>query len=311
MSKERVIPFKVDYFDLTGNHLSALVLVQLEYWQPKAFNGWISKTEDEWKDELRITYKMLQRIQADLVNLGFIQVKQMHFKGKKTTHYRVDAGAVKAAIEALNTDIESTKGQVNQRVNQPKVKLTKGKDTKLTKGKDRNLPKGNLGIDKRSTLYTESTTESTAESTLKVAETSSAQLPLFNLPLVEEKKATTKSPKQPKEKAPPAPPKHLHFQEFKKSYLDWYEKKFGMAHTFKPKDAGILSNLIDSLKQITKSDEATALITFQAMLTNWDELKPYNRSKPQLNLILANLNSICTELKDAYETELHSQRWGR
>lgn len=295
MAKDRVIPFKVEYYDITGNHLSALVLVQLEYWQPKAFNGWISKTEDELKDELRVSYRMLQRVQADLVNLGFIQVKQMHFKGKKTTHYRVDTVAVKDAIEALNTDSELTKGQVNQRVNQPKVKLTKGKDRKLLKV--------NLGIDERSTLYTESTTESTTDTT----STEINSVPqLFKSDLMQDAlvKAIDKNqeakPKAKKEKKELSP-LDKEIAEKVKSIVDgftkWHLENKGEPYLSTKLDFINLTKLFKKLNNTAGYTPEQTIEKLRVIFKNYDKLSVFSKNNFTVNYLATKHNILLSEIE--------------
>jgi hypothetical protein len=299
MSKERVVPFKVDYYDITGNHLSALVLVQLEYWQPKAFNGWISKTEKEWKQELRVTYKMLQRIQDNLVELGFIDVKQAMYKDRKTTHYRVNTATIKAAIELLNPNPVLTKGQLDERSILPKVNITKGELI--------DCPKVNSNTAQRSILYTESITESITEN--KETETSSV-VPdgLFKFDFIkqEAEKAIAKNEAaKPKSKKPKEPTDELTAEIHKyvceaHDYLKkWHEAKYESPMLTYDKDFKNLKSTFRKIIEGSVSFEEAKRITAQKcfngvkyFVDNFDKLDSYHQKKFSLNHIATNWNEL-------------------
>jgi len=309
MEKDNIVLFRVKYSDITGDNNAALFLSQLEYWKPKSADGWVVKSVTDWWDELRLTKKQVMRIKAELEALGYIQTKLVLWKHSQTTSYLLKTEAVAEALESgFNVYKKTTivpKGHGAER-----APLQKGT---VPKGNYPQYPKGTIHSTQRELSITENTIENTIENTL-IPEINSGLFPLFDEPVFfkgdqGEKAEPPKSRKPKKEKAPPSPPKHPQFIEFRNTYLDWYKSKFGMAHTFGAKEAGQLSTLIDRLKQVTEADEPTALITFQAMLTNWDNLSKYNREKPQLNLLLSNLNSICTELKTNNDYDLDEQNW--
>jgi hypothetical protein len=298
MSKERVIPFKVDYYDITGNHLSALVLVQLEYWQPKAFNGWISKTEKEWKQELRVTYKMLQRIQDNLVQLGFIDVKQAMYKDRKTTHYRVNTATIKAAIEALNPNSVLTKGQLDERSTLPKVDITKGQPI--------DLPKVNSSIDERSVLYTESITESITDTSS--TEINSVPPDLFKSDKLKElaEQAIGKNeqakPKSKKQKEPTdelTAEIHKYVCESHDYLKKWHDAKYESPMLTYDKD---FKNLKDTFRKLIEGSvnfEEAKRITAQKcfngvkyFVDNFDKLDSFDQKKFSLNHIATNWKAL-------------------
>jgi hypothetical protein len=299
MSKERVIPFKVDYYDITGNHLSALVLVQLEYWQPKAFNGWISKTEKEWKQELRVTYKMLQRIQDNLVQLGFIDVKQAMYKDRKTTHYRVNTATIKAAIEALNPNSVLTKGQLDERSTLPKVDITKGEPI--------DLPKVNSSIDERSVLYTESITESITEN--KETETSSV-VPddLFKSDKLKElaeqaigknEQAKPKSKKQKEETDELTAEIHKYVMQSSDYFIDWFKDKYATPPNIQTKD---IVNLKKTFRSVMAKDKTLTpercFKGVQYFIANFDKFDNYTKKKFSINHIATNWDELVKAVKD-------------
>jgi hypothetical protein len=313
MAKERVVPFKVDYYDITGNHLSALVLVQLEYWQPKAFNGWISKTEKEWKQELRVTYKMLQRIQDNLVQLGFIDVKQAMYKDRKTTHYRVNTATIKAAIEALNPNPVLTKGQLDERSTLPKVDITKGQPI--------DLPKVNSSIDERSVLYTESITESITEN--KETETSSV-VPdgLFKFDRLKElaEQAIGKNeqakPKSKKQKEPTdelTAEIHKYVCEAHDYLKKWHDAKYESPMLTYDKDfknlKGTFRKLIEGSVNFAEAKRVTAEKCFNGVkyfVDNFDKLDSFHQRKFSLNYIATNWDELKKSIQ-AYQAPVPKQ----
>jgi hypothetical protein len=313
MAKERVIPFKVEYYDITGNHLSALVLVQLEYWQPKAFNGWISKTESEWKQELRVSYKMLQRVQADLVNLGFIQVKQAMYKDRKTTHYKVNLEAVKEAIYALNPNSVLTKGQLDERSTLPKVDITKGQPI--------DLPKVNSSIDERSVLYTESITESITEN--KKTETSSVvpdglfksdklkELAEQAISKNEQAKPKSKKPKEPTD--PLTAEIHKYVCESYDYLKKWHDDKYESPMLSYDKDfknlKGTFRKLIEGSSNFAEAKRVTPEKCFNGVkyfVDNFDKLDSFHQRKFSLNYIATNWDELKKSIQ-AYQAPVPKQ----
>jgi hypothetical protein len=299
MNNDNIVLFKSSYFNITGDHLSAMFLAQLEYWQPKSSDGWVIKSVTDWWNELRVTKKQVTRIKAELESLGYIQTKLVMWKHSQTTAYYFKKSAVELAVQTGFNALEKPKPEIEKHSTE-RAPCQKGI---VPKGNYPQLPKVPIHSNLREPSILENIIENTIETTI-ITEKNSAQLPLFFEPDTGSKK-TTKKPKQ--EKKPVL--KHEQFSDFKSSYLNWYKQKFGMAHTFSGKEAGILGNIIDRLKQVTEADETSALLTFQAMLTNWDQLSKYNREKPQLNLLLSNLNSICNELKQNSKYDLDEQKW--
>jgi hypothetical protein len=72
-----------------GDHLAGLVLSQLLYWWPRKGTNHkgIKKSFADWKDELMLGRKPVERINAVLVKLGFVEIYQDkwgHFKSPST-----------------------------------------------------------------------------------------------------------------------------------------------------------------------------------------------------------------------------------
>jgi hypothetical protein len=301
MSKEKVIPFKVDYYDITGNHLSALVLVQLEYWQPKAFNGWISKKEEEWKQELRITYKMLQRIQDNLIKLGFIDVKQAMYSGRKTTHYRVNTAAITNAIEALKANPVLTKGKLDKRSILPKVNITKGELI--------DLPKVSSSIDQRSVLYTESTTESTTDTSftdIKSVVDGLVKSEFMKKEMAEKterNKAAAPKPKKPKEELSAIDKQIAEKVKYiADNFKLWHDKNKGVVYLHKDSDFVQLTKLF---KQLCKKEGYTTdqvIADLNLIVSKFDKLPHFYQSNLNLTYIATNYQKLLLEIKNPKPT---------
>jgi len=295
MSKEKVVPFKVDYYDITGNHLSALVLVQLEYWQPKAANGWISKKEEEWKQELRITYKMLQRIQDNLIQLGFIDVKQAMYSGRKTTHYRVNSAAINKAIEALKANPVLTKGKLDERSILPKVNITKGELI--------DLPKVSSSIDERSVLYTESITEN-------ITDTSSTEINSvmpysdFLKKEIEERteknKGAAPKSKPLKELSPLDKEIDVKIKDIGTRFKTWYLSNKKIVYPYKRHDFVNLTGMFRDLCNNNGYTPDKVVEDITKIVTNYKKLSVFNQNNFSLNLIATKYNVLLSEI-DTYK----------
>jgi hypothetical protein len=290
------LKYKPYYSVATGSHTSAMLLLRLMFWQDVMKGKEFAKPSVELQNELFLSRDIISREIVRLQELGFITCRIKKFNNAPTYHFQVFNKLVENALSKYENAIF---------VNSENRKTRKSENTEIKNSKTRK----SIDLSKTRKSITEEDKEKTTEEN-NLAKTSFAdfQQPPYS-DLFEATKAEPAKPKPPKEPKEKPAPKHKHFTEFKDSYLNWYKSKFGIAHTFAAKEAGLLSTLIDRLKQIAQSDEQIALQTFQVILTNWDELGNYNRNKPQLNLILTNLNSICTELKEVNEYELKDQQW--
>jgi hypothetical protein len=302
--KEPLPSYSPSLCRITGGKGEAVALAQLIYKCAKSKWGTVRMSSTDWANEVQLTRREFENLNNCIAQLGLGTVEKCAIAMVKKMAYTLDKGAILAALKDTSV-IYSTR--TKQRIDTSEVTHRHVINNVSIGNKQR--------IDTSEIAHIKDVIKNKEDINKEFlfAEKNSAQFTPIETPdlfgAITGKPEQHKSPKPKKEKAPPAPPKHPHFTEFRNSYLEWYKGKFGMAHTFGAKEAGILATLIDRLKQVTEADEQTALVTFQAMLTNWDNLSKYNREKPQLNLLLSNLNSICTELKQNNDYDLDEQNW--
>jgi hypothetical protein len=140
-----------------GDHKSALVLAQLEYWTPRAKvkrDGyvWIKKSVTDWEIEMMLGRKEIDRINRALVQKGLVVINQYpwgHFKSP-SAHYRLTEKAL-ALMGA-----PAPKGQVVSKAPAPKGQVTE--NTKTTENTNQTLTSAS-----NKTLATGSTPECTKE----------------------------------------------------------------------------------------------------------------------------------------------------
>lgn len=100
------------YVDVAGDLVAGALLGQICYWFGTGKDGrprarivkdghlWIAKARTDWWDEIRISAKQYDRAAKILKERGYIEVKTMKFAGNPTTHIRLCAPALLAALEA-------------------------------------------------------------------------------------------------------------------------------------------------------------------------------------------------------------------
>lgn len=87
------------------------------------------------------------------------------------------------------------------------------------------------------------------------------------------------------------------FQQFMSEYHSFYEGEAGIAPRINAVEGKSLKMIISALKKIS-ADEAEALATWKAMLSNWQELEAFYRKQLDLRQINSNLNSILRQIKN-------------
>lgn len=311
MSKEKVIPFRVVYYDITGDHLSALFLAQLEYWQQIKPNGWVAKTEQEWRQELRITYKMLQRLQSDLISLGLIEVKQMMFNGKKATHYKLDLQALKNSIETIETQylpkVNITKGNIDERSSLPEVDITKGQVP--------NLPEVNSDTYLRSTLLTENTTENTTD-IISDEKISSVPEGLFKSDKLRQlaedaiaKGETGKTKSKPKKEL--SEQDKLIAEQIKdiaERFKKWYLSHKKIVYPYKRHD---FVNLTSMFKDLCNNNGYTiegVVKQIEKIVNGYNKLSKFSQNNFSLNLIATKYNVLLSEI-DNYQPPVQKKNF--
>jgi len=254
------------------------------FWQDVMKGKEFAKPSIELQNELFLSRDIISREIARLQELGFITCRVKKFNNAPTYHFQVFNKLVENALSKYENAIF---------VNSENRKTRKSENTEIKNSKTRK----SIDLSKTRKSITEEDKEKTTEEN-NLAKTSFADFQQPASPdLFEATKAEPLKPKPPKEPKEKPAPKFERFNEFKEMYLFWYKNYTGIAHTFSPKEAGQMGKLITQLKQIVTGDEALALQTFQALLTNWDNLEKFYRSKPQLNSIVSNLNAIVNNLK--------------
>ena len=95
------IDFKTIYVDMADDLLAGLLLSQIVYWHLPNRDGktklrvrrdgcmWLSKADNEWYDEVRLTEKQARRARTVLVEKGLIECRTYKFAGSPKTHTRI------------------------------------------------------------------------------------------------------------------------------------------------------------------------------------------------------------------------------
>jgi len=98
--RKDVLGLPRQFLFLTGDVISALLLSQLVYWSERCTNpgGWVYKSEADWRNELNLKRRAMERARRDLKRLGLIETTLRKANGSPTTHYRVCHEALAAAL---------------------------------------------------------------------------------------------------------------------------------------------------------------------------------------------------------------------
>ncbi len=90
-NKIMMIPDLTEFFN--DDYAVAIFMSQLLYWTPRSSDpdGWIFKTAKQWKEEIRISKRKLERVVFILTQRGLIETKvKKTKKGDPTVHYRIN-----------------------------------------------------------------------------------------------------------------------------------------------------------------------------------------------------------------------------
>lgn len=93
-----------------------------------------------------------------------------------------------------------------------------------------------------------------------------------------------------------AKPKSI-YSQFSAAWFTFYEKRTGFSPKFTGADGRHLKQIITYLKSISK-DEAEALATWQALLSNWQTLDAFHQKNTDLKYINSQLNKILQNAKE-------------
>jgi len=106
------------------------------------------------------------------------------------------------------------------------------------------------------------------------------------------------------------PKKKSDFTLYLDVYFHWFESKYKLKPKWTEVEGKALKKVIAYLQeQSTTNDEA--LIVWQQIFTNWDQLETFYQGQNQLKQINSNLTTILIQLKDgttANKNRTHSQR---
>ena len=142
------------YIDLTGDHVSALILSQLLYWSERTTNpdGWFWKTAQQWYEELRVTsYQISRVIKGTKATPGLqtfgVETKLSKVQGAPVCHYRINRYLL---MEAISKFLQ----------NQLSLKSVSSKSRNLQMDSEK-TQKSDFGETKKSSIYTKTTLSKT------------------------------------------------------------------------------------------------------------------------------------------------------
>jgi hypothetical protein len=127
-----------------GDHTAGLALYQLLYWWPRKYacHKGVKKSLSDWKDELMLGRKQVERINTALVKLGFVEIYQDkwgHFKSPSTFYVLTEKALAlnKPLVQKVHmvSEAPAPKGHVVSKPLVQKVQVTENtyKPTKNTK----------------------------------------------------------------------------------------------------------------------------------------------------------------------------------
>jgi hypothetical protein len=170
------VDFKKIYVDMADDSVTGLLLSQIVYWYlPSKKDGrsklrvykdghyWIAKARKEWRDEIGISPKQVDRALKILEEKGIIVTALYKFNGAPTKHIRIDKGGFLRAWDAVLHASDEEENPI----------LPKGENPN-----DRFYPKGEMDFDQRVKSITETTTEMTRKETERgISNSKSRSLP--------------------------------------------------------------------------------------------------------------------------------------
>lgn len=132
-----------------GDHAAALLLTQLLWWhQPspygwvrlrfkRAGQQWLTRADEDWWDECRLTVRQVRRIKAALRKEGLIVHKVFRIDGVTRSAWRPDIAAIQSALIAkgilngpeFEDDPESGPGTTRSRNSEPNLRVTRSGDS--------------------------------------------------------------------------------------------------------------------------------------------------------------------------------------
>ena len=91
-SRDSVIVVHRHLVYFTGSLEAAMMLSQLMYWTERATlaDGWIAKSDSEFKDELHLTRYSVRTAREKLEELMLVKTEKRMFSGRMTLHYQLN-----------------------------------------------------------------------------------------------------------------------------------------------------------------------------------------------------------------------------
>lgn len=108
---DRPIAFQRAFVDLGIGITGALMLSQCVYWAKRTSNteGWFYKSQAEWERETGMTRREQETARKRLVKAGFLEECRKGVPAR--LFYRIDTGALEAALEELSTRMAESANQ--------------------------------------------------------------------------------------------------------------------------------------------------------------------------------------------------------
>lgn len=93
--QENVITVHRATVEFLGDRDSASMLEQLLYWTPRSTkDGWVAKTDEDWKNELFLSQYAIRKARCHLEKLGILETEVHRFNGLATVHYKLNLDAL-------------------------------------------------------------------------------------------------------------------------------------------------------------------------------------------------------------------------
>ena len=106
LADKKKVTIPRSFMRLTGDIETAAFLSQLIYWSDKGKrqDGWIYKSDKEWKEELFISRYAIRKARKKLKDMGILETRIKRANGSPTVHYKLNGKELFAAL--MICDIE-------------------------------------------------------------------------------------------------------------------------------------------------------------------------------------------------------------
>lgn len=101
--RDFIIAVPRSFIEIAGDSDTALLLAQLDYWSLRCTNpdGWVYKSHADWKQELGLSRRLVDRARRKLVALGLIEQTCRLVRGRRIMHFRINREALREALRAI------------------------------------------------------------------------------------------------------------------------------------------------------------------------------------------------------------------